>query len=223
MARSRRLSAEIASVVSRSLHTGSICASAAFVAVAATVSNASESTALSVAIPAQPLAKALEDLRHQTGLQLIYVSSVIGNQRSQSVAAGLTADEALTGLLQGTGLRFEHLTSRSVRIFAATSSVATATKAPADEETFEIVVTANRREESLQDVPITVQTISGDQLKQLSVATFNDLLQYTANVTYSGNGPATGNIFMRGLGSVGTGNQQQVDHGPFPERRALSR
>jgi iron complex outermembrane recepter protein len=48
------------------------------------------------------------------------------------------------------------------------------------------------------------------------VATFDQLLHYTANVSFSGNGPATGNIFIRGLGSVGTGNQSQATIAPFP-------
>ncbi|TLZ24212.1 MAG: TonB-dependent receptor, partial [Gammaproteobacteria bacterium] len=80
----------------------------------------------------------------------------------------------------------------------------------------EVVVTAERRAENLQDVPITVQAITGDQLKQLSVTSFNDLMKYTPNVTFSGNGPGTGNIFMRGLGGVGTGNQSQSTTAPFP-------
>ena len=80
----------------------------------------------------------------------------------------------------------------------------------------EIVVTATRRSESIQDVPLTVQAISGDQLKQLNVVSFNDLLKYTPNVTFSGNGPGTGNIFMRGLGGVGSGNQSQSTTAPFP-------
>jgi outer membrane receptor protein involved in Fe transport len=180
------------------------------------MSSAAESGALSADIPAQPLAKALEAFRHQTGLQLIYVSSIIGSQRSQPVAAGQAGDEALTQMLQGTGLRFEHLTLRSIRIFAGAAPAATDSSPSASEETFEVVVTANRREEYLQDVPITVQAINGEQLKQLSVSTFNDLLQHTSNVTYSGNGPGTGNIFIRGLGSVGTGNQQQSMTAPFP-------
>lgn len=80
----------------------------------------------------------------------------------------------------------------------------------------EVVVTAQRRSESVQDVPITVQAITGDQLKQLNVVSFNDLLKYTPNVTFSGNGPGTGNIFMRGLGGVGSGNQSQSTTAPFP-------
>jgi iron complex outermembrane receptor protein len=80
----------------------------------------------------------------------------------------------------------------------------------------EVVVTSQRREQSIQDVPITVQAITGDQLKQLNVVSFNDLLKYTPNVTFSGNGPGTGNIFVRGLGAVGSGNQSQSTTAPFP-------
>src|SRR5450631_2629537 len=80
----------------------------------------------------------------------------------------------------------------------------------------EIVVTAQRRNESIQDVPITIQAVTGDQLKQLNVTTFNDLIRYTPNVTFSGNGPGQGNIFMRGLSSGGSGNQSQSTTAPFP-------
>jgi iron complex outermembrane recepter protein len=80
----------------------------------------------------------------------------------------------------------------------------------------EVVVTANRRAENLQDVPITIQAISGSTLQQLNITGFDELLKYTPNVTYSGNGPGTGNIFMRGLGGVGSGNQSQSTTAPFP-------
>jgi outer membrane receptor protein involved in Fe transport len=80
----------------------------------------------------------------------------------------------------------------------------------------EIVVTAQRRDESIQNVPITIQAITGDQLKQLNVSTFDDLLKYTPNVTYSGTAPGTGNIFMRGLSSGSGGNQSSATIAPFP-------
>src|SRR5580692_3099912 len=80
----------------------------------------------------------------------------------------------------------------------------------------EIVVTAQRRSESLENVPITIQAVTGEQLKQLNVQTFDDLLKYTPNVTYSANGPGMGNIFMRGLSSGGSGNQSQSTTSPFP-------
>jgi outer membrane receptor protein involved in Fe transport len=97
------------------------------------------------------------------------------------------------------------------------AAVSAATAADAgDEGIAEITVTAQRRNESIQDVPITIQAVTGDQLKSLNVSTFDDLLKYTPNVTFSGNGPGTGNIFMRGLSSGGSGNQSQSTTAPFP-------
>src|ERR1700748_1683623 len=66
------------------------------------------SAVLSTDIPAQPLAQALTAFAQQTGLQLVYVSQIVNNQKSHAVAAGLTARAALSRLLQGTGLRFEY-------------------------------------------------------------------------------------------------------------------
>ncbi|MBV9344890.1 MAG: TonB-dependent receptor [Gammaproteobacteria bacterium] len=100
-------------------------------------------------------------------------------------------------------------------VFAAPQAE-TATASGGGGELQEVVVTAQRRAENLQDVPITVQAISGEQLKELNVVSFNDLLKYTPNVSYSGNGPGTGNIFMRGLGGAGSGNQSQSTTAPFP-------
>src|SRR5580692_3082207 len=80
----------------------------------------------------------------------------------------------------------------------------------------EVTVTAQRRSESLENVPITIQAVTGEQLKALNVTTFDDLMKYTPNVTFSGNGPGTGNIFVRGLSSGGSGNQSQSTTAPFP-------
>ncbi|HUI62127.1 MAG TPA: TonB-dependent receptor plug domain-containing protein, partial [Steroidobacteraceae bacterium] len=217
MGGSQYRTAEIATVVSRVLRASAICGPAAFLAAPAGLTQASESKALTADIPAQPLAQALAAFRRQTGLQLIYVSSVIGNQSSQAVAAGLNPDEALTRLLQGSGLRFEHLTARSIRIFADVAAPRQATpRVHAGALRDEVVITASRAAENLQEVPMTIQSVTGAQLNQLNVSTTNDLLKYTTNLTFSGNGPGTGNLFMRGLGGSGSGNQSQSTTAPFP-------
>jgi iron complex outermembrane recepter protein len=207
---------QIATAVSGVLRALSICAPVSLCNIPAALAQA-VAPALTADIPAQPLAEALAAFARQTGLHLVYVSRVVRNQNSHAVSAGLSADHALARLLQGTGLRFEFLTPHSVRILAAAPAPPeNRTWIPAGAEPYEIIVSANRREENFQDVPITIQTMTGDQLNQLGVTTFNDLLKYTPNVTYSGNGPGTGNIFMRGLGSVGTGNQGQSTTAAFP-------
>jgi outer membrane receptor protein involved in Fe transport len=71
----------------------------------------------------------------------------------------------------------------------------------------EITVTAQRRSENIQNVPITIQALTAETLNQLSVTTFNDYVKYLPNVTAPNNGPGQGNIFMRGL-SVGSAGSQ---------------
>ncbi len=98
----------------------------------------------------------------------------------------------------------------------AHAATATTTDASDSEGIQEVTVTAQRRNQSLEDVPITIQALSGEQLKALNITTFEDMIKYTPNITFSGNGPGTGNIFMRGLSSGGSGNQSQSTTAPFP-------
>src|SRR5580704_16043513 len=98
----------------------------------------------------------------------------------------------------------------------AVSLAAEADNAADSEALAEITVTAQRRSESLENVPITIQAISGEELKQLNVQNTEDLLKYTPNVTFSNNGPGQGNIFMRGLSAGGAPNQSQSTTSPFP-------
>ena len=91
-------------LVSAALRARSICAPVAFAATQATQTQATEIPALTADIPAQPLAQALEAFARQTGLQLVYVSDVVHDQRSRAVSSGLSASNALGRLLEGTGL-----------------------------------------------------------------------------------------------------------------------
>jgi iron complex outermembrane receptor protein len=212
----RHPSTQIATAVSGVLRALAIGVPVAQGVVPPVLAQSAEPAGPTVAIPAQPLGQALAALARQTGLQLLYVSGLVRNQTSHAVPAGLSVNAALAAMLQGTGLRFEYLTAQSVRIFAAAPAPAARLPARMGDEPSEVIITASRREENFQDVPIAMQTMTGDQLSQLGVTTFDDLLQYTPNVTYSGNGPGTGNVFIRGLGFVGTGNQSQSTIAPFP-------
>ena len=71
-------------------------------------------------------------------------------------------------------------------------------------EITEVVVTAQRRTESAQDVPITLQALTAETLTQLNATTFDDFVRYLPNVESAGFGPGQNNIYMRGL-STGSG------------------
>ncbi|MDE2306460.1 MAG: TonB-dependent receptor [Gammaproteobacteria bacterium] len=79
-----------------------------------------------------------------------------------------------------------------------------------------ITVTAQRRTENIQNVPITIQALTSDSLKKLNVTTFDDLAKFVPNMSLSTNGPAQGNIFMRGLALGSAGTQSSGTIGLYP-------
>lgn len=182
----------------------------------AAFSQETASAVLSANIPAQPLTQALAAFAQQTGLQLVYVSGVVGNRRSRAVSAGLNAQEALSRLLRGTGLRYEYLTPHSIRILTSTPPAKALRKMATDDEPGEIIVTANRREESLQNVPITIQVLTGATLARLNATTFDDFVSHLPGVTAHGVGPAQNSIYIRGLGTGEYPNQVAGSNGSFP-------
>jgi hypothetical protein len=101
---SRRPSSTIA-VVSGALRALSIIAPVALADAPAALAQSIEGPTLAADIPAQPLAQALSAFARETGLQLVYVSGVVRNQKSHPASAGLSAQEALARMLQGTGSR----------------------------------------------------------------------------------------------------------------------
>src|SRR5829696_10028923 len=84
----------------------------------AVASVAQPAGTLQNSIAQQPLAQALAAFANQTGLQVIYVSDIVGAQQSKGAPAGLSSPDALEQLLAETGLQFELLNARTVRIFA---------------------------------------------------------------------------------------------------------
>ena len=80
----------------------------------------------------------------------------------------------------------------------------------------EITVTAQRRTENMQDVPITIQALTAETLTQLNVVTFDDFVRYLPNVTSASSGPGQGSIYMRGLSTTLPGTQGSGGIGSFP-------
>ena len=70
----------------------------------------------------------------------------------------------------------------------------------------EVLVTARRREESLQEVPLTIAAFSGEQLEQSNISNVQDLAVLVPNLQITGGGStqgtATGDFRMRGIPGV---------------------
>jgi outer membrane receptor protein involved in Fe transport len=74
----------------------------------------------------------------------------------------------------------------------------------------EVTVTAQKRVENLQDVPISIAAMSGEKIDDTGITNLEELTQYMPNVTIN-NGAGTPNLFIRGVGSgTNAGFEQSV-------------
>jgi iron complex outermembrane receptor protein len=80
----------------------------------------------------------------------------------------------------------------------------------------EITVTAQRRTENIQDVPISIRALTGETLSQLNVQTLDDYIKYLPNVTTANNGPGQNEVFMRGLSAGSQPSQGSGSTGLWP-------
>src|ERR1700722_3654937 len=86
-------------------------------------------------------------------------------------------------------------------------SVRAADAEASDTQLVDIVVTAQRRSESLQTVPLSAQVIGNAQLIEQNYSDLQDLSQVIPSLHVSAGG-ATSDIYIRGIGS---GNSQSFD------------
>ena len=71
------------------------------------------------------------------------------------------------------------------------------------QELEEIIVTATKREEGVQDIPISVMVMGEQQLENLNITDMEDYIQMLPNVSYVSLGPGSGNVYVRGISSGG--------------------
>ena len=90
----------------------------------------------------------------------------------------------------------------SQAVFLAISASAISVPAQAQSTIDEVVVTATKREESLQDVPIAVTALTGETLEQLGITNFSDYVMQLPGVTAGGSGPGQNTIYIRGVAST---------------------
>jgi outer membrane receptor protein involved in Fe transport len=147
-------------------------------------------SSLSIRIDAQPLAQALATFAQQSGLELLYVSALAEHRRSRPVAAGLSPTAALTQLLAGTGLRFAFVNDRTISIVADPADAKGASERPDDDSSAakaaleEVLVTAEKRQESLRVVPISANVLTSADMEEAGIKDISGIAAVTPGVEY---------------------------------------
>ena len=131
---------------------------------------------------------------------------------SRTIAAILSASAAHALLAADAG----PATTAATQTTATEAQTTTTTSAAGAGTLQEVIVTAQRRAQNIQDVPITIQAMTGKTLQSLNVQTFSDYVKYLPNVSTGSQGPGMGTLFMRGLSTGVLGTQGQGSVGLFP-------
>ncbi len=94
--------------------------------------------------------------------------------------------------------------SLTIALLSSTSTLLTAQSVRAESANVieEIVVTARKREELLQDTPVVISALSARTISDFSIESVEDIADFTPGLISHGQGnPAGGILFLRGIGS----------------------
>jgi outer membrane receptor protein involved in Fe transport len=200
--------------------------------VATSLAGPPASPSLAVDIPPQALDQALEAFAEQTGLQLFYVTDIVSSRKSPGAQSGLAPTAALVALLEGTGLGFEFVNDRAVRIFPAPGPTHSALLSPVPHSAVrpgleEVIVTGTRGQEPLSRVPIDIVVWSEKTMEVSGVKGMTQIGALTPGVDYAFS-PAAGSDFYTHVDIRGVTNRGgatvgvYMDDVPIPPTRAAT-
>lgn len=189
-------------------------------------------------IDSQKVEQALRKLANATGSQLLFPYDLVETLESTSIAGRYTLERALEVMLTGTPLSAEFTEEGvilitlnqkksdqgEVSMFAKRNILTTAIGAVlsggivAQEDVSgkemdglleEVIVTAQKRQQRLMDVPISIAVVNNDSLKKASIKNINDLSYLIPNLTVAESESGAKSIVMRGVGN-GSGSSPLV-------------
>src|SRR5690348_6707862 len=81
----------------------------------------------------------------------------------------------------------------------------------------EIIITATKREENVQNVPINVIALGTRRLDQLNISNFEDYTKQLPSVSFLTTQPGVTTVYMRGVSAAGGTNAEGNHSGPLPQ------
>lgn len=197
--------------------------------VSARVSHANPPPAGAFDIPPQALETALLEYAKQSGLELIAVGDFSDIPGRFGVTGRLDPEGALRDLLEGSGLRYRFEQNGMVIVTrmpaGATTEHASSGRlgrhepqaSPPVRRLGEITVTARLHHEKLQDVPISMTAMTGEEIAALGLDSVSDVVRMTPGVSSVDYGGGFTAVQIRGISTSlgGNANGYYLDGVPF--------
>lgn len=134
-------------------------------------------------IPAESLAAALTRFGITADQQVMFSPDLVKGRMAAPVSGRYTPVKALQLLLNGTGLTYEVTASNILLVKNAARQGASLSPAPI-RTIEEVVVTAEKRSQNLQRVPVSLSAISGDSFDRKGIADMQDLSAHIPNLRF---------------------------------------
>jgi len=159
-----------------------------------------EDMALNIA--AQPLGDALNEFAVQSKHSVVFAPGLVAQKTSRGVSTAPNAELALAQLLDGTGLSYRSNGDTFMIVSASDPQSGSAAGGGADSGTVQaLIVTAQKREENIQDVPIAMSAFTQEDLTRSQVAGGPDLMTQVPNFTFTKTNFSSYSIQIRGIGT----------------------
>lgn len=198
---------------------------AATSSVSITIAQAQQQSAqrqISFNIPAKPVTQAVNDIGRVAGLSVVFRENQAITASGRAVRGTMTAEAALSMLLNGTGLTYRFSNATTVQIFDPSASASNGAAISADGTTVLNTITvegnsqsawgsvdgivatqsstATKTDTPLIETPQSISVITRDRMDVQDVNRLDEAVRYTAGVRsdYGGAVVAADNIFIRG-------------------------
>ena len=185
-------------------------------------------------IESNTMSEALTLFAMETDSQILFSPSVVKNKTSAGLKGEYTKKQALETLLAGTDLSAQ---KNDEKVFLIVSSEEEAAineslyTGESEKKSYrnavieEVRVTANKREQNLQDVAASLSALTGDDLNRIGAVGAQDYLAQIPGVNYNAIGRGRSPVIIRGIstGSTTIGDQQGTTAIYIDELPSLSR
>jgi outer membrane receptor protein involved in Fe transport len=153
-------------------------------------------------IPAQPLAQALNQFGAQSDTAVLVRPELVGTKVSGSISGAADVEVALKNLLANTGLAFRREGDTFLIVQAGEGGSSPQGGSAEDVSAVDaLIVTAQKREEDIQDVPIAISAFTQEDLTTRQVAGGPDLMTQIPNMTFTKTNFTGYSINIRGIGT----------------------